>query len=471
MVNIIRESFSQDLNTHLLICAQRQDEEITLDTKITDETFCSQLLTALHTLNARSVTTLANPANPSYRVIVAIAAADDATDGEDPTRSLFGSVARAARGLDRLVLASDIADLPAAIEGILLGSYVFTEYKEAKETPLGTLVIDSTDEDALRRAEIVSEATNRVRDLVNMAPNHLVPETLAQIADEEASAAGCDVRIYQGKDLAEIGAAGIIHVGRGSKNRPCLVRVEYRHPDAQSTTALVGKGITFDTGGYSLKPAQAMVEMKTDMAGAATVLQTVIVAARLELPVHVVGWMCCAENMISGIAGHPDDVIIYRNGTSVEINNTDAEGRLVLADGLLMASAEKPDRIIDIATLTGAQMVALGERVTGIMGTDDLPQRLCTLAAEAGESAWHMPLPTHLRKNLDSDVADIRNAGSRYGGMLAAGLFLKEFVDCPAWAHVDIAGPSFNRGCAYGSTPKGATGVMLRTLLRAVESR
>ncbi|OFS68674.1 leucyl aminopeptidase [Trueperella sp. HMSC08H06] len=463
MTNIICHEFTQDLSRHLAILASKDGESYTLDTLVEDAEFTGGVVAALTTLQpGEGVARLVNPADTSKLVFVVV--------NGDSTRDKFGELARAAVGVDELYVASPVAEVAEAVEGALLGAYVFDEYKEPKKAPLGALVLPEADDDAVARGEILAEAGNRIRDLVNLAPNDLYPEVLAQIAEDEASAAGCTVTVYREKALEEINAAGIIHVGRGSKRHPRLVRIEWAPEGApEGTIALVGKGITFDTGGYSLKPSNAMTEMKTDMGGAATVLEVLVAAARLGVKRRIVGWMCIAENMVSGISGHPDDVITYRNGTSVEINNTDAEGRLVLADGLLMASAEGSETIIDIATLTGAQMVALGERTTGIMGTD-YAKTLTDLAGEVGEDAWHMPLPAHLRESLDSDVADMKNSGSRYGGMLVAGLFLKEFVDAPNWAHVDIAGPSFNRGKPYGVMPKGATGAMLRTLLAAVEN-
>ncbi|MGV4324333.1 leucyl aminopeptidase [Trueperella pyogenes] len=465
MTEIISQEFTPDLSRNLALFASKDGESYTLNTLIDDETFTSGVVTKLDTLKPGiGVARLVNPVDATKLVFVVV------TDSTVTVRDAFGELARCAAGVTQLHVATAIDAVTDAVEGALLGAYVFDEYKEPKKAPLGTLVLPVDDHDAVARGEILAEAGNRVRDLVNLAPNDLYPEVLAQIAEEEASAAGCSVTIYRDEELAEINAAGIIHVGRGSRNLPRLVRIEWAPQGApEETIALVGKGITFDTGGYSLKPSTAMTEMKTDMGGAATVLEVLVAAARLGVKRKVVGWLCIAENMVSGIAGHPDDVITYRNGTSVEINNTDAEGRLVMADGLLMASAEGSHTIIDIATLTGAQMVALGERTTGIMGTD-FAKTLTEIAGQVGEDAWHMPLPAHLRESLDSDVADMKNSGSRFGGMLVAGLFLKEFVDAPNWAHVDIAGPSFNRGKPYGVMPKGATGVMVRTLLAAVEA-
>jgi len=246
------------------------------------------------------------------------------------------------------------------------------------------------------------------------------------------------------------------------------VRIAYRHPKAKRTIALVGKGITFDSGGLSLKPAASMEWMKADMAGAAAVVAALSAIARLKLPINVTGWVPTAENMPSGSAIRPGDVLTMYGGKRVEVLNTDAEGRLILGDAIARASEEAPDLIVDTATLTGAQLVALGVRTAGVMANDDdLRSRVCDAAARAGELVWPMPLPAELRKSIDSDVADIVNTGDRYGGMLVAGMFLKEFVgEGIPWAHIDIAGPSFNTNTPHGYTPKGATGVAVRTLVQ-----
>ncbi len=238
----------------------------------------------------------------------------------------------------------------------------------------------------------------------------------------------------------------------------------------------MGKGITFDSGGLSIKPAAGMETMKLDMAGAAAVLHTVVAASRLGLPVAVTGWLCLAENMPSGTAQRPSDVITIYGGRTVEVLNTDAEGRLVLADGIVAACEEDPDVLVDVATLTGAQMVALGNRVSAVMANDDdLRAQITSAADDSGEQFWPMPLPSELRPSMDSAVADIANIGDRFGGMLVAGLFLSEFVgtredgSAVPWAHLDIAGPAFNGGGAHGYTGKGGTGVAVRTLLTLAE--
>ena len=278
------------------------------------------------------------------------------------------------------------------------------------------------------------------------------------------------------KKLARGGYGGIVGVGQGSSRPPRLVRLEYAPAGATAHVAYVGKGITFDSGGLSIKPAAGMEAMKSDMSGAAAVLHTVVAAARLGLKVRVTGWLALAENMPSGTAQRPSDVITIRGGKTVEVLNTDAEGRLVLADALVDASAAGPDLIVDVATLTGAQMVALGNRTSAIMANDDdLRTRVHTVSQAAGEQFWPMPLPAELRSSMDSAVADIANIGDRFGGMLVAGLFLAEFVgDGPdggkiPWAHLDIAGPAFNTGKPFGYTPVGGTGVAVRTLLALAE--
>ncbi|MBI0379971.1 leucyl aminopeptidase, partial [Streptomyces albiflaviniger] len=250
-----------------------------------------------------------------------------------------------------------------------------------------------------------------------------------------------------------------------------LVRSAYTHPKAEKTLALVGKGITYDSGGISLKPAGHNETMKCDMSGAAAVFATVVTAAKLGLRVNLTGWLALAENMPSGSATRPGDVLSMYGGKTVEVLNTDAEGRLVLADAITRAGEEKPDAIVDVATLTGAMVLALGNRTFGIMTNDEaFRTTLHEIAGEVGEPSWPMPLPDHLRKGIDSPVADLANMGERMGGGLVAGIFLKEFVaDGITWGHLDIAGPAFNESGPFGYTPKGGTGAAVRTLVRLAE--
>ena len=249
------------------------------------------------------------------------------------------------------------------------------------------------------------------------------------------------------------------------------MKISYAHPEAQRSLAFVGKGITFDTGGISLKPPSAMETMKSDMSGAAAVVQAVVAVAKLGLPVKATAWAALAENMPGGGAIRPSDVLTMYGGKTVEVLNTDAEGRLVMADAIVRAGEESPDAIVDVATLTGAQVLSLGHRTAAVMSNDEEFRTQVESAAErAGEDIWPMPLPPHMRKTIESEVADMTNVGDRMGGMLVAGLFLKEFVaEGIPWAHMDIAGPAFNTVAAYGYTPKGGTGYAVRTLVQLAQ--
>jgi leucyl aminopeptidase len=273
------------------------------------------------------------------------------------------------------------------------------------------------------------------------------------------------------KALVKGNYGGIMGVGQGSHNPPRLVRIGYTHAKAKRHLAFVGKGITYDSGGISLKPAGHNETMKCDMSGAAAVFSSVVAAARLGLKVNVTGWLALAENMPSGSATRPGDVLRMYSGKTVEVLNTDAEGRLVLADAITRAGEEKPDAIVDVATLTGAMVLALGTRTFGIMANDDdFRAQVHAIAEEAGEQSWQMPLPDDLRKGLDSPVADLANIGERSGGGLVAGIFLREFVnEGTRWAHLDIAGPAFHESAPFGYTPKGGTGSAVRTLLALAE--
>ena len=396
-------------------------------------------------------------------------------------RRAAGAATRQVTGVDSVGFAfpaGDVELLGAVVEGSLLGAYVFDRYRAAKpsERPVARIEVSTPlakDKGAARaaaRAAVVAQAVHGVRDLVNAAPADLYPAAFAEIAKTAAKGSKVKVTVLDEKALTAGGYGGLVAVGQGSARPPRLVRLAYAPPRAKRTVALVGKGITFDSGGLSIKPAKSMETMKSDMAGAAAVLHTVLAAAALELPVAVTGWLCLAENMPSGTAQRPSDVITQRGGTTVEVLNTDAEGRLVLADGLVAAREEKPDAMVDIATLTGAQIVALGPLVSAVMGTGGMPDVVVDAAHASGEQFWPMPLPTELRASLKSSVADLANIGDRSGGMLVAGLFLKEFVGDVPWAHLDIAGPSFNEHEPWGYTPHGGTGVGVRTLLALLEA-
>ncbi|MEV4888829.1 leucyl aminopeptidase, partial [Nonomuraea sp. NPDC055795] len=322
------------------------------------------------------------------------------------------------------------------------------------------------------RAGVLAESVTLVRDLVNTPPSDLFPARFAEIAEEEGGKAGLNVEVLDEVQLKNGGFGGLVAVGQGSVNPPRLVRLSYSHADATKTLAFVGKGITFDTGGLNLKPSASMDWMKSDMGGAGAVLGALLGIAKLGLKVNAVGYLCLAENMPSGTAQRPSDIIHSYSGKTVEVLDTDAEGRLVLMDGIARAAEDEPDLIVDVATLTGAQIVALGWRTAGVMANDDdLRELVVDVAGSVGEGAWGMPLPEELRKGLDSPIADIANLQpERWGSMLAAGIFLKEFVpDGVKWAHIDMAGPAFNKGEPHGYTPKGGTGAITRTLIGLAE--
>ena len=396
-------------------------------------------------------------------------------------RNLGGSISRSLRPFTEVVV--DLGTLNkdntlALIEGLHLGFYEYNGRKSKASIKPAllkkvTLVSDSKISNSEQtQLQILSDAVHVTRDLVNTPPNEMYPASMVKAVQSGTKGLGLKIQVWDEKALAKDGFGGILAVGMGSSRPPRLVKIEYKPKGAKKHLALVGKGITFDTGGLSLKPAEAMVGMKYDMTGAATSYQAIVAIARLGLPVHVTAWLCLAENMPSSTAQRPDDVIKIRNGKSVEVLNTDAEGRLVLADGLSAAVETKPDLIIDIATLTGAATIALGNRYAGLMGAEKAIRTVETAAAKAGELVWHMPLPAELRSLLNSDVADIANVkiGNRAGGMLIGGHFLREFVPAEIdWAHLDIAGPADNSAAAYGYTPKGGTGVMLRTLVAIAE--
>jgi leucyl aminopeptidase len=354
--------------------------------------------------------------------------------------------------------------------GALLGGYAFRKYRTtANATGDVEQILHTAHDDAASRARILAEAMMLVRDLVNTAPADLVPADLAAVAEQVAAAHGLGVQVLDEHELAKEGFGGILAVGMGSAHPPRLVRLEYTHPDAARTVVFAGKGITFDSGGLSLKPPKAMETMKADMSGAAAVLAAVQAIAELGPAVNVIGYLPLAENMPGGGAQRPSDVITIYGGKTVEVLNTDAEGRLVLADALARSGADEPSLLVDVATLTGAQTVALGTRTAGVMASDDsLAAEVADSARRAGEAMWPMPLPEDLLKGLESTVADIANVSpDRGGGMLVAGLFLREFVRAGVrWAHLDIAGPAFNDGSSYGYVSKGGTGAAVRTLVQ-----
>jgi len=401
-------------------------------------------------------------------------------------RDAVGAAVRTATGFDTVAIevpGVDAEGVRAAAEGAVLGGYRFDGYKTATAPARAKHVVvradDPADDATLARVRAVGAAAALVKDLVHMPAEWLGPQDVAGAARDAVEGLPVEVEVFDELALTEGGYGGILGVGQGSDRPPRLVRLDYAPADAARHIALVGKGITFDTGGLSLKPAAGMVGMKYDMCGAATVLAVVRAAAQLELPVRVSAWLCIADNMPSGRAIRPGDVLRILGGTTVEVLNTDAEGRLVLADGLVAASRTHPDVLIDVATLTGAISVALGSRHTGVMGAEDAVAEYLEAADDADELAWPLPLPAHMEEELDSPIADLVNAkiGDPTGGSLFAGLFLQRFVgrvsdepDAPRipWVHLDIAGSGTAKS-ATGATDKGPTAATVRSLLAFVE--
>ncbi len=428
---------------------------------------------------ADELTRLADPVVAGR--VIAVAGTGPKSDAA-ALRLAAGSALRQLSDVDRVAIAvpAGAPDSAAALlEGAALGAYRFNAYRSTPRTGATAIALHTDLDEAsvgLERVRAVTGAVGATRDLVNASPSELYPARFAEIVTAAAAEAGLEARVYDEDDLAEGGYGGILGVGSGSTRGPRLVRLSYAPEGATRSIALVGKGITFDSGGLSLKPMQSMVGMKTDMAGAAAVFHATLALARLKAPITVTAWLCLAENLPSGSAMRPNDVLRIRGGKTVEVLNTDAEGRLVLADGLVAASEEQPDAIVDVATLTGAQMVALGSRISGLMGDDELVGRVRAAADAVDEAVWPMPLPEHVKPLLKSDVADLANTklGAGMPGMLMAGVFLQEFVGeregarIP-WAHLDIAGPSDNSGGAWGFTGTGPTGVAVRTLVKLAE--
>ncbi len=382
----------------------------------------------------------------------------------------FGAVVRREAISDTSIIASitNAKELHELVEGILLGGKTPTRFKKASSEPQSFEIVvpEGLVETDLSAVKQIASQIVAIRELINLPANELWPDKLAQEAKSLASGLPIEVEIWDEAKLEQERCGGILSVGKGSVRPPRLVRLSYR--GGGKHIALVGKGITFDTGGLSLKPAEGMVGMKYDMAGSATVLGAILGVATLGLKVDVTAYMCLAENMPSGSATRPGDVITIRNGKTVEVLNTDAEGRLVLADGLSLASEQKPDHIIDVATLTGAARIALGDRYAGVMGYGEAVKLTLNAAKSVNELLWEMPLPPELRTILDSEIADLANVkiGNRAGGMMVGAQFLTDFVPKDAsWAHLDIAGPANNDAAPYGVIPKGASGIMIRTLI------
>jgi leucyl aminopeptidase len=400
-----------------------------------------------------------------------------------------GSMRRAGAAVGRTLRTPSAADGPVGVvglgvgpegvrafaEGLALAAYTFRVSGPAPVTPQVVLVAPSGRQEAVRRAGVTARAVHLARDLANTPSSTKSPAWLADQAVDVGRAAGIGVRVLDEQQLAAEGFGGILAVGMGSVRPPRLVELTYSPSGARLPhLVLVGKGITFDTGGISLKPADSMLAMKTDMAAAGAVLAVFSALAELQVKAKVTGLLACAENMPSGSAMRPSDVITHYGGRTVEVLNTDAEGRLVLADCLAYADARlRPDAVVDIATLTGAVGIALGRRDAALFATDDVLAAALGRAADAsGERVWRMPFVEDYRRAVDSDVADLTNVPTKparfSGGSIVAALFLREFAGGRPWAHLDIAGTGRADSDAEEIT-RGATGYGVRLLLRWLE--
>ncbi len=378
-------------------------------------------------------------------------------------------------GLPTIEGHSEASLAQALAEGATLGLYRYDQYKTGQEpvSEVTSLTVFSAGslsvvEAALAVGQAIAGGTILARDLANGPGNDITPTRLGEVAEELAARFGFAATVLKPAELAEQGFGGIIAVGKGSAQEPRFIALEHgSKQEGQPTICLVGKGITFDTGGISIKPAEKMDDMKMDMSGAAAVLGAMHAVGELKLPLHVVGIVCAAENMPSATAYKPGDIVKTLSGKTVEVLNTDAEGRIVLADGLFYAQRYQPDAIIDLATLTGAIMVALGGAATGIMGNNqDLVDRIVRAGEASAERTWQMPLWDEYREMVKSEIADLKNTGGRQGGAITAGAFLEPFAGQFPWVHMDIAGTAWVERPAKAYQIKGATGIGVRLLVQ-----
>ena len=418
------------------------------------------------------------------RAALLVGVGDRATFDADALRRAAALVARRAakaRSLATSLLDAVAPDVDrgraaqALAEGISLGSYAFTRYKSDKrESRLADVSVigrpSARVRSGLARGARVGAAVAWARDLVNEPAAGKSPADIADLARKVGRASGLKVKVLARAELVEERMGGVLGVGKGSEREPRFVRLEYAPKGARATVAFVGKGVVFDSGGLSLKTPGGMETMKTDMSGAAAVIAAMSTLRELGVKSRVLGYVPLVENMPSGSAIRPGDVLTMRDGTTVEVLNTDAEGRLILADALALATEEGADAIVDVATLTGAVTMALGDKIAGLMGSDDAwVEQVEQAAGRAGERVWRLPLPVDYRKYLDSDVADLRNTSSGSGaGTLTAGLFLKEFTDGMPWAHLDIAGAA-RASAEDAEVSKGGTGFGVRTLVELAD--
>ncbi|HMF82416.1 MAG TPA: leucyl aminopeptidase [Acidimicrobiia bacterium] len=417
-------------------------------------------------------------------LLVGVGPFDDVT-GDGLRRAAAAIARRATRAPSVATTLVDLADgaglerpdaAQALAEGFVLGAYQFLKYKaDGDASQLAEVIVvtraGARVEAALERGATIAGAVTWARDMVNEPSGAKSPAAFADAAKKLLRGKGVTVKVMTEAELEAEGLGGVVGVGQGSGNPPRLVKATYSPAGKKAgSVALVGKGVVFDSGGLSLKTSSGMETMKTDMSGAAAVLATMSVLKPLDVKTKVTAYVPMVENMPSGTAIRPGDVLKIRNGKTVEVLNTDAEGRLILADGLSLAAEDGPDAVVDVATLTGACMVALGDKIAGLMGNRDSWNEQVQAAADAvGEPMWPLPLPRDYRKLLDSEVADLRNISTgSYGGALTAALFLSEFVEGVPWVHLDIAGPA-RAGSDDGYIVKGGTGFAVRTLVELID--
>ena len=407
----------------------------------------------------------------------------------DKIRRATGQFCRALRKLNCRKVATTLhgASMPsigleglaeAIAEGAILGLYTFSKYKKPEYEDIEEMLIVAkeaeevpTVESAIGKGKAVAQATNMARDMVNEPANYMTPSRMAEVAKEIATKYGLEFKIFDREDMEAMGMGALLGVAKGSSQPPKLIILSYRGDEgSQRTVGFLGKGITFDSGGISIKPSEGMDEMKGDMAGAAAVMTALVAIAQLKPRINVTAVIPTTENLPSGTALKPGDILQAMNGKTIEVISTDAEGRLILADALSYAVKQGLSPLIDLATLTGACRIALGLVYSGVFGNNqDWIDKVLGAAARTGERTWHMPMPEEYKEQNKSDIADIKNTGNRYGGAITAALFLAEFVDNVPWVHIDIAGPRLSSK-ESGYVVKGATGFGVRTLVELAVS-
>ena len=417
--------------------------------------------------------------------IVAIAGLGKRQDfNVDKIRGVAGEFCRALRKLNCHKIATILhgtgaggidpeASAEAIAEGALLGLYSFTKYKKPEYEDIEKILIVVTErekvpilEPAIAKRKLVAEATNLTRDMVNEPANYMTPSQMAEVAKEIASKYKLEFKVFDREDMEAMGMGALLGVAKGSNQPPKLITLAYKGDErSEKVLGFLGKGITFDSGGISIKASEGMDEMKGDMAGAAAVMTALGAIAQLKTKINVTAVIPATENLPSGTALKPGDVLKAMNGKTIEVMSTDAEGRLILADALSYAQKLGLSPLIDLATLTGACRVALGTFYSGLFGNDqDLVNKVLKAAERTGERMWQMPMPEEYKEQNKSEIANVKNTGNRYGGAITAALFLAEFVDNTPWVHLDIAGPALSNK-ESGYIVKGATGVGVRTLV------